>query len=83
VKTSTRGCIYPYFECKTGQLSVHPKLYGMEKWPNLKLTVNDLIANKKTSLIKPENYVTPDIGLCMKLKEYKELEKQDWILENQ
>jgi uncharacterized protein len=31
---------------------------------DLKVTVNDLIANKeKTALIKPENYITPEIGL--------------------
>jgi hypothetical protein len=27
---------------------------------DLKVTVNDLITNKETALIKPENYITPN-----------------------
>jgi hypothetical protein len=43
-----------------------------------------LIANKeKTALIKPENYITPEIGLLSLKDIIKELENQDWILENQ
>jgi uncharacterized protein len=51
---------------------------------DLKLTVNDLIANKeKTSSLKPENYVTPDIGLLGLKDIIKNSKNQDWILENQ
>jgi uncharacterized protein len=43
---------------------------------DLKVTVNDLIANKeKTALIKPENYITPEIGLLTVRDIIKELEK--------
>ncbi|SHG57942.1 uncharacterized protein SAMN05444372_107143 [Flavobacterium micromati] len=58
--------------------AVHPEAYGIvEKMAkDLKLTVNDLIANKeKTALIKPENYVTPEIGLLTLKDIIKELEK--------
>jgi len=58
--------------------AVHPETYGIvEKMAkDLKLTVNDLIANKeKTALIKPENYVTPEIGLLTLKDIIKELEK--------
>jgi len=58
--------------------AVHPEAYPIvEKMArDLKLSVNDLIANKeKTSLIKPENYVTSDIGLLGLKDIIKELEK--------
>jgi uncharacterized protein len=58
--------------------AVHPETYGIvEKMAkDLKLTVNDLIANKeKTALIKPENYVNPEIGLLTLKDIIKELEK--------
>ena len=58
--------------------AVHPEAYGIvEKMAkDLKLTVNDLIANKeKTALIKPENYITPDIGVLTLKDIIKELEK--------
>jgi uncharacterized protein len=58
--------------------AVHPEAYAIvEKMAkDLKLTVNDLIANKeKTALIKPENYTTPDIGLLTLKDIIKELEK--------
>ncbi|HMI07916.1 MAG TPA: Tex family protein, partial [Flavobacterium sp.] len=58
--------------------AVHPEAYPVvEKMAkDLKLTVNDLIANKeKTALIKPENYVTPEIGLLGLKDIIKELEK--------
>ena len=58
--------------------AVHPESYGIvEKMAkDLKLTVNDLIANKeKTALIKPENYITPEIGLLGLKDIIKELEK--------
>ena len=58
--------------------SVHPEAYEIvEKMAkDLKLTVNDLIANKeKTALIKPENYSTPEIGLLGLKDIIKELEK--------
>jgi uncharacterized protein len=43
---------------------------------DLKVTVNDLIANKeKTALIKPENY-TPEIGLLTVRDIIKELENR-------
>lgn len=43
---------------------------------DLKLSVNDLIANKeKTALIKAENYITPEIGLLTLKDIIKELEK--------
>ena len=59
-------------------LAVHPEAYGIvEKMAkDLKLTVNDLIANpEKTALIKPENYSTPEIGLLGLKDIIKELEK--------
>ena len=58
--------------------AVHPESYGIvEKMAkDLQLTVNDLIANKeKTALIKPENYITPEIGLLGLKDIIKELEK--------
>jgi len=58
--------------------AVHPEAYGIvEKMAkDLKLSVNDLIANKeKTALIKPENYITPDIGVLTLKDIIKELEK--------
>ena len=58
--------------------AVHPEAYGIvEKMAkDLKLTVHDLIANKeKTALIKPENYITPEIGLLTLKDIIKELEK--------
>lgn len=58
--------------------AVHPEAYGIvEKMAkDLKLSVNDLIANKeKTGLIKPENYVTPEIGILGLKDIIKELEK--------
>jgi uncharacterized protein len=58
--------------------AVHPEAYGIvEKMArDLKVTVSDLIANKeKTALIKPENYITPDIGLLGLKDIIKELEK--------
>jgi len=58
--------------------AVHPEAYGIvEKMAkDLKVTVSDLIANKeKTSLIKPENYITSEIGLLGLKDIIKELEK--------
>ena len=58
--------------------AVHPEAYGIvEKMAkDLKLTVHDLIANKeKTALIKPENYITSEIGLLGLKDIIKELEK--------
>ena len=58
--------------------AVHPEAYSIvEKMAkDLKLSVNDLIANKeKTALIKPENYITPEIGLLTLKDIIKELEK--------
>ncbi|WP_281636812.1 Tex family protein [Flavobacterium marginilacus] len=58
--------------------AVHPEAYGIvEKMAkDLKLSVNDLIANKeKTALIKAENYITPEIGLLTLKDIIKELEK--------
>ncbi len=58
--------------------AVHPEAYGIvEKMAkDLKLSVNDLIANKeKTALIKPENYITPEIGVLTLKDIIKELEK--------
>ncbi len=58
--------------------AVHPEAYPIvEKMAkDLKLTVNDLIANKeKTALLKPENYITPEIGLLTLKDIIKELEK--------
>lgn len=58
--------------------AVHPEAYSIvEKMAkDLKLTVHDLIANKeKTALIKPENYITSEIGLLGLKDIIKELEK--------
>jgi len=58
--------------------AVHPEAYGIvEKMAkDLKVTVSDLIANKeKTALIKPENYITSEIGLLGLKDIIKELEK--------
>ncbi|MGO4817166.1 Tex family protein [Flavobacterium sp. W22_SRS_FP1] len=58
--------------------AVHPEAYAIvEKMAkDLKLTVNDLIANKeRTALIKPENYITSEIGLLGLKDIIKELEK--------
>jgi protein Tex len=58
--------------------AVHPETYSIvEKMAkDLKLSVHDLIANKeKTALIKPENYITPEIGLLTLKDIIKELEK--------
>ena len=58
--------------------AVHPEAYGIvEKMAkDLKLTVNDLIANKeKTALIKPENYITPEIGLLGLERHYQRIRK--------
>jgi uncharacterized protein len=58
--------------------AVHPEAYEIvEKMAkDLKLTVPDLIANKeKTVLIKPENYITTEIGLLGLKDIIKELEK--------
>jgi len=58
--------------------AVHPEAYPIvEKMAkDLKLSVNDLIANKeKTALIKPENYITNEIGLLGLKDIIKELEK--------
>ena len=58
--------------------AVHPEAYAVvEKMAkDLKLSVNDLIANKeKTALIKTENYITPEIGLLTLKDIIKELEK--------
>ena len=58
--------------------AVHPEAYGIvEKMAkDLKLSVHDLIANAaKTVLIKPENYITPEIGILGLKDIIKELEK--------
>ncbi|QKJ61982.1 Tex family protein [Flavobacterium sp. M31R6] len=58
--------------------AVHPEAYAIvEKMAkDLKITVNDLIANKeKTALITPENYITHDIGVLTLKDIIKELEK--------
>jgi uncharacterized protein len=58
--------------------AVHPEAYGIvEKMAkDLKVAVSDLIANKeKTALIKPENYITSEIGLLGLKDIIKELEK--------
>ncbi|QBN19288.1 Tex family protein [Flavobacterium nackdongense] len=58
--------------------AVHPEAYGIvEKMAkDLKLSVNDLIANKeKTALIKAENYITSEIGILGIKDIIKELEK--------
>lgn len=58
--------------------SVHPEAYGIvEKMAkDLGLKTNDLIANKeKIASIKPENYITNDIGILGIKDVLKELEK--------
>lgn len=58
--------------------AVHPEAYSIvEKMAKeLKISVHDLIANKeKIALIKPENYVTPEIGILGIKDIIKELEK--------
>jgi uncharacterized protein len=58
--------------------AVHPEAYPVvdKMAKDLKLSVNDLIANKeKTALIKAENYITPEIGLLTLKDIIKELEK--------
>ncbi len=58
--------------------AVHPEAYTIvEKMAkDLKTSVTDLIANKeKIALIKPENYVTPEIGILGIKDILKELEK--------
>ena len=58
--------------------AVHPEAYAIvEKMAkDLKTSVTDLIANKeKIALIKPENYVTPEIGILGIKDILKELEK--------
>ncbi|RYJ39862.1 RNA-binding S1 domain-containing protein [Flavobacterium anhuiense] len=58
--------------------AVHPEAYPVvEKMAkDLNISLNELIANKeKTALIKPEKYVTPEIGLLTLKDIIKELEK--------
>ena len=58
--------------------AVHPEAYAIvEKMAKaLKTSVTDLIANKeKIALIKPESYVTPEIGILGIKDILKELEK--------
>ncbi len=58
--------------------AVHPEAYPIvEKIAkDLKLSVRELIGNKeKTALIKPEHYITPEIGLLGLKDIIKELEK--------
>lgn len=58
--------------------AVHPEAYGIvEKMAkDLKLKVSDLIGSKdKIAIIKPENYVTPEIGILGIKDILKELEK--------
>ena len=58
--------------------AVHPEAYTIvEKMAkDLKTSATDLIANKeKIALIKPENYVTPEIGILGIKDILKELEK--------
>ncbi len=58
--------------------AVHPEAYPIvEKMAkDLKVSVNELIANKeKTTQIKPENYITTEIGLLGLKDIIKELEK--------
>ena len=58
--------------------AVHPEAYAVvEKMAkDLKISVDDLIANKeKIALIKPENYVTTEIGILGIKDIVKELEK--------
>lgn len=58
--------------------AVHPEAYPIvEKMAkDLKISVNELIANKeKIALIKPENYITSEIGILGIKDILKELEK--------
>ena len=58
--------------------AVHPEAYGIvEKMAkDLGIKTNDLIANKeKIALVKPENYITGDIGILGIKDILKELEK--------
>jgi uncharacterized protein len=58
--------------------AVHPEAYGIvEKMAkDLKFSIVDLIGSKeKIALIKPENYVTPEIGILGIKDIIKELEK--------
>ena len=58
--------------------AVHPEAYGIvEKMAkDLKFSIVDLIGTKdKIALIKPENYVTPEIGILGIKDIIKELEK--------
>ena len=58
--------------------AVHPEAYPIvEKMAkDLKISVNELIANKeKTAHIKPENYITSEIGILGLKDIIKELEK--------
>jgi uncharacterized protein len=58
--------------------AVHPEAYGIvEKMAkDLKFSLIDLIGNKeKITLIKPENYITPEIGIIGIKDIIKELEK--------
>ena len=58
--------------------AVHPEAYGIvEKMAkDLKFSIVDLIGNKdKIAQIKPENYVTPEIGILGLKDIIKELEK--------
>lgn len=58
--------------------AVHPEAYSIvEKMAkDLKISVNELIANKeKIALIKPENYITNEIGILGIKDILKELEK--------
>ncbi|WP_310379683.1 Tex family protein [Flavobacterium sp.] len=58
--------------------AVHPEAYVIvEKMAkDLKFTVTEIIGNKeKITLIKPENYITPEIGLLTLKDIIKELEK--------
>ena len=58
--------------------AVHPEAYGIvEKMAkDLKFSLSDLIGNAaQIALIKPENYITPEIGLLTLKDIIKELEK--------
>jgi protein Tex len=58
--------------------AVHPEAYSIvEKMAkDLKFSVSDLIGNKeKIALVKPENYISPEIGILTLKDIIKELEK--------
>lgn len=58
--------------------AVHPEAYNIvEKMAkDLKFSVSDLIGNKeKIALVKPENYISPEIGILTLKDIIKELEK--------